>query len=268
MNKEQLQRCESFKKRNVIDLNNPAQVVHIKKYVIEKSVTVTHIIDKWIDRDNEYLEIINNDNRSRKMYEIYRNDKELTTIADSLAFARRIMNYANGGTKEYSHVQYGEYEWRDHELQGIIGEFIFYQWHALNSKQDISISPADLFFVSKYKVIKGQNDPGDFTIVKDLIPYVIDVKTSDLRSGRPALNINVSRKYYGDTMSPKLKTPIDYYVSVQQTSDTKYWIAGSVEESKAAKQCNWRHIHKGNKVSSSFFSVHLEDLSDPDYLIN
>lgn len=268
MNIQQLKQCESFKARNVIDLNNPEKNFAIKKYVVDKTVSITHIIDKWINKDNDYLTKINSDQHSRKMYSMYSNSDELTTVADSLAYARRIMNIANGGTKKFDQCSYSNYAWRDHELQGIIGEFVFFQWHCLNSKQDISITAADLFFVSKDRVVKGANDPGDFTIVKDLIPYVIDVKASDLNSGRNALNVNVKKKYYGDVDHPGLDTNIDLYVSCQKISESKWWIAGCVEESNVSKQRYWKSISKNGKVCNRFYSIHLDELSDPEFLIN
>ena len=268
MNKQQLQQCESFLPRNVIDLDNPKKNFAIKQYVVDKTVSITHIIDKWIAKDGEYLTIINANQQSRKMYSMFKNSDELTTVADSLAYARRIMNIANGGTKKFDQCSYEDYAWRDHELQGIIGEFVFYQWHALNSKQDISITAGDIFFVSKVRLKKGANDPGDFTIVKDLLPYVIDVKASDIRTGRPALNVNVNKDYYNDVDHPGLNTNIDLYVSVQKITDTKWWIAGCVEEHNISKQRYWSSYSKNGKIVNRFYSIHLDELSDPEFLIN
>ena len=165
-------------------------------------------------------------------------------------------------------MQFSNYAWRDHELQGIIGEFVFFQWHCLNSKQDISITAADLFFVSKKRVVKGANDPGDFTIVKDLLPYVIDVKASDIRTGRPALNVNVNSEHYNKVDHPGLDTNIDLYVSVQKISESKWWIAGCVEEHNISKQRYWSSYSMNGNVVNRFYSIHLDELSDPVFLIN
>lgn len=245
--------CTTHNQNNFFDVAADEKASH---YILAKRVKLTSVINNTIKNDEAYMERINSNSDSKKLYAMYNKKEELVTIPESIAFARYLMNVANGGTQKYGNFDYSNEEfWKGHELTGIIGEFVFYFW--ANQHKAI-LSTEDLKFVALDRNIKGVNDAGDFKILfGEEQNKIIDVKTS--KSQRPYMSCNVKSRYRDSMTAPKLNTGIDYYVGVQDLGEDKYWIVGYTTERDFFKQRNWG-VNMSPK--SRCFQIHYDDLSD------